>query len=300
MGKHVALLMGGHSAEREVSLNSGKAVGAALQTLGHQISEVNDIRQLKQLDRASVDVVFNVLHGADGEDGQLAAWLNLEGYRSTCCDYIGACLSWHKDLAKSLVAQAGVKTPESQLIEHPDELVITQDESWIIKPACEGSSVGLYQASNEQQLRESVAAGLQLTDQLLVERFISGMECTVGVVNGQVLPVVEIEPAEGLYDYQAKYLSQSTRYHCPARLSEDIQKGLRADAMKAFSALQISRWGRVDFIVDDEGNRWFLEVNTTPGMTTSSLLPKAAKAHGWTFEQLVAEILATSGVMDDE
>lgn len=298
MTEHVALLMGGHSAEREVSLKSGKAVGEALRELGHQVSEVNDIQALKKLDRHSLDVVFNVLHGADGEDGQLAAWLNLEGYRSTCCDYLGACLSWHKDKAKLLVAQAGLKTPESQLIEHAEELIITQDESWIVKPACEGSSVGLYQANDEQQLREAVAAGLQQTDKLLVERFIKGMECTVGVVNGQVLPVVEIEPAEGLYDYQAKYHSQTTRYHCPARLSEEIQNGLRADALKAFSVLQITRWGRVDFIVDDEGNRWFLEVNTTPGMTTTSLLPKAAKQHGWSFKQLVAEILATSKEAD--
>ncbi len=292
--------MGGNGAERKVSLNSGAAVKAALSALGHQVTEVNDTTALKQLDKQQVDVVFNILHGADGEDGQLAAWLNMEGYLSTSCDYMGACLSWHKDKAKILVAQAGIKTPESQLLEHEDELIVTQAASWIVKPACEGSSVGLYKADDEQQLRLAVRSGLEQTKQILVETFVRGMECTVGIVNGQVLPVVEIEPAEGLYDYQAKYHSQSTRYHCPARLSEEIQKGLKADASKAFDVLQISRWGRVDFIVDDEGNRWFLEVNTTPGMTTTSLLPKAASQHGWSFNQLVAEILQTSGVMTDE
>jgi len=300
MVKQVALLMGGHGAEREVSLKSGAAVKQALQSLGHQVTEVNDIQALKALGRDAVDVVFNILHGADGEDGRLAAWLDLEGYPSTCCDYMGASLSWHKDKAKLLMAQAGIKTPDSQLIRHERELTITQAGSWIVKPACEGSSVGLYKADSEAQLRQAVGEALQLTDQVLVETFVTGMECTVGIVNGQVLPVVEIEPAEGLYDYQAKYHSQTTRYHCPARLSEEIQKGLRADAVRAFEVLQITRWGRADFIVDDEGNRWCLEVNTTPGMTTSSLLPKAAAQHGWSFAQLVAEILSTSEVMADE
>ncbi len=292
----VAVLMGGFSAEREVSLKSGAAVSAALEQLNHQVIQVNDIKELQALPAEQVDVVFNILHGADGEDGQLAAWLQQQGYASTCCDYVGACISWHKDLAKVLVEKAGVKTPNSQLIKDVSELVITKDQAWIVKPACEGSSVGLFKAESADALKVAVSQSLQETDEVLVETYVNGMECTVGIVDGEVLPVVSIKPASELYDYQAKYQSSSTQYQCPADMPEAWQQQLQADALKAYKALHLSAWCRIDFIVDDQGNRWFLEANTTPGMTTSSLLPKAAKVHGWSFEQLVARILNCSGV----
>lgn len=294
---NVAVLMGGFSAEREVSLKSGAAVSAALEKLGHHVMQVNDIKELQALNQ-TVDVVFNILHGADGEDGQLAAWLKQQGYASTSCDYVGACISWHKDLAKVLVEKVGVKTPKSQILKDVNELVVTSDDAWIVKPACEGSSVGLYKAETADQLKAAVTASLQETDEVLVETFIQGMECTVGIVDGEVLPVVSIKPASELYDYQAKYQSSSTQYQCPPDLPETLQKQLQEDALKAYSALHLSAWCRIDFIVDAQGNRWFLEANTTPGMTTTSLLPKAAKVHGWTFEQLVAQILKCSGVSD--
>jgi D-alanine-D-alanine ligase len=293
---NVAVLMGGYSAEREVSLNSGQAVTQALLQLGHQVKQVNDVNELLTIPKNQVDVVFNILHGADGEDGQLAAWLNKQGYASTSCDYVGACISWHKDLAKALVENAGLKTPQSQLVKSLEDLVETDDHAWIVKPACEGSSVGLFKAENQQQLETAVAQSLQETDEVLVETYIDGMECTVGIVDGEVLPVVSIKPANELYDYQAKYNSSSTQYQCPAALPESCQVQLQQDALKAYQALHLSAWCRIDFIVDEQGNRWFLEANTTPGMTTSSLLPKAAQVHGWSFKQLVAKILACSGV----
>ena len=290
---NVALLMGGTSAERDVSLKSGVAVHQALEQLGHQVQIADGISGLKKLSKPAIDVVFNILHGADGEDGQLAAWLNLEGYQSTCVDFAGASLSWHKDQAKTIIAKAGLRTPDSQLLKHPSDLTISNTGPWIVKPATEGSSVGLYKANDETELKQAVDSAFQVARQILVEDFIQGTECTVGVVGEVVLPVVSIVPASELYDYHAKYQSNSTQYHCPANFDQHWQIELQQDAMSACQALNITGWCRVDFIVDKQGHRWFLEVNTTPGMTNNSLLPKAAAAHGWDFNRLVAEILAT-------
>lgn len=291
---NVVLMMGGASAEREVSINSGTAVQMALKELGHQVQVADDIEGLKMLNKQAIDVVFNILHGADGEDGQLAAWLNLEGYQSTCVGFAGASLSWHKDHAKAIVAKAGLLTPNSQLLKQASDLNITNNGPWIVKPASEGSSVGLFKANTETELIQSVDSAFQVASEILVEDFIEGTECTVGVVGEDVLPVVSIVPASELYDYHAKYQSSNTTYHCPANFSSDWQLALQQDAEVACRALNIYGWCRVDFIVDKQGQRWFLEVNTTPGMTNNSLLPKAATVHGWSFNRLVAEILATA------
>ncbi|MCX7545158.1 D-alanine--D-alanine ligase family protein [Marinicella gelatinilytica] len=294
MTKRIALLMGGHSAEREVSLSSGHAVAAAIKELGYEVICVNDVNELKALSKHDIDLVFNLLHGADGEDGQLAAWLALEGLTYTGCDYVGACLSWHKHIAKTLVAQQGILTPPFQILTSPEQLIIDAAEGpWIVKPASEGSSVGLTKVNHSDDLADVVKHAFNLTNQVLVEAYVSGTECTVGMVGKDILPVVSIEPAGELYDYEAKYNSSSTRYHCPPSFSKALQRQLQADTQQIFETLQISGWGRVDFIVDEAGRRWFLEVNTTPGMTATSLLPKAAKVHGWDFNRLVAEIIKT-------
>ncbi|WP_154223840.1 D-alanine--D-alanine ligase family protein [Marinicella rhabdoformis] len=292
---NVALMRGGHTAEREVSLNSGAAVQQALETLGHVVFPVDDIAVLKAL-HEKVDVVFNLLHGADGEDGQLAAWLNQEGYAYTGCDHLAGALSWYKDKSKVLVAAEGVSTPNAQCISDVNDLAMTTDGPWIVKPAGEGSSVGLFKANNSAELLAAVEESLRLSKLILIEDYIEGVECTVGIVGGEVLPVVSIVPDGELYDYQAKYESKNTQYHCPPNFDRAWQKALQQDAIKVFNALSLSGWGRVDFIVDDQGRRWFLEANTTPGMTKTSLLPKAAAVHGWDFTTLVAKILNSAFV----
>ncbi|KAA3650815.1 MAG: D-alanine--D-alanine ligase [Proteobacteria bacterium] len=296
MTKRIALLMGGHSAEREVSLRSGKAVADAIKALGHEVLCANDIPELKRLLNQDIDLVFNILHGADGEDGQLAAWLTLEGLSYTGCDHVGACLSWHKHMAKTWVSQQGILTPDFQLLTDPAQLIIDVAEGpWIVKPASEGSSVGLTKVNHGDDLADVVQQAFNLTDRVLVEQYIAGTECTVGLVGEVILPVVSIEPEGELYDYEAKYNSQTTRYQCPAPFSATLQRQLQSQSQRIFQALQIDGWGRVDFIVDKSGRPWFLEVNTTPGMTATSLLPKAAKVHGWDFNRLVAEIIKTGG-----
>ena len=294
MVKRIALLMGGHSAEREVSLNSGQAVAKAIRELGHEVICVNDVNEMKTLNQHDIDVVFNILHGADGEDGQLAAWLSMEGLKYTGCNYVGGCLSWHKDIAKTLVAQQGISTPDFQLLNKPEQLIVDVAEGpWIVKPANEGSSVGLTKVDQADDLLSVVQQAFNLSNHVLVEQFIAGTECTVGMVGDVILPVVSIEPAGDLYDYDAKYNSSKTCYQCPAPFSKALQRQLQEDTRQICKVLQISGWGRVDFIVDEAGRRWFLEANTTPGMTATSLLPKAAKVYGWDFKRLVAEIIKT-------
>lgn len=292
--QHVFLLQGGRSAEREVSLRSGAAVGEALTELGHKVSVIDGFEALKSHHKTEVDLVFNILHGADGEDGKLAAWLDLEGYASTCCGFAGTSASWHKEQAKAIVATAGLSTPNSQLLRTAADLEISGIGPWIVKPATEGSSVGLFKANDEVELKQAVKDAFKVADELLVETFIDGVECTVGIVGDVVLPVVSIEPANELYDYQAKYQSDATQYYCPANFDESWQLTLQKDAQIAYQALDINGWCRVDFIIDEHGQPWFLEVNTTPGMTNNSLLPKAAAAYGWSFNDLVAAILNTA------
>jgi len=294
MSMNVAVVMGGKSAEREVSLRSGNAVMKALREQNINVKAIDGINELLSLEINTIDAVFNILHGGAGENGELAGLLSCLGAKFTGCDVSGAVLSWNKDIAKTLVANKGIKTPLSQTITHSSELKVQGNGPWIVKPTKEGSSVGLYFTEAQTQLKLNVDDALQTVDSVLVEDFIEGTECTVAVVNGQVLPVIKIQPATGLYDYQAKYESNETQYFCPSGFDIDLENALKNDALLAFKTLELKGWARIDFIVDKEGNRWFLEANTTPGMTETSLVPKAAAIHGWHFNRLVKEILDTA------
>ncbi len=295
--KNVVLVMGGDSAEREVSLSSGRAVHQALIELGHRVTAADGFNALRKALQADPQaLVFNILHGSIGENGVLAGWLEAEGHAFTGTTQAGAVMSWYKDVAKLQAQSLGLLTPPGQCVADIKELQpLDPPGPWIVKPADEGSSVDLFLLDAPEQVQAEVARLTQSGRRVLIEQCIRGMECTVGLVNGQVLPVVRIEPAGELYDYEAKYNSQSTRYHCPSGLDAEVELGLQEDAQHIFSGLKLTGWGRVDFIVDAQGRRWFLEANTTPGMTATSLVPKAAQQHGWTFKQLVAEILATAG-----
>jgi len=294
----IAVVMGGDSAERAVSLNSGQAVMESLQRQGHQTMPVDGMAALKSLvAEKRVDTVFNILHGAEGENGILAGWLAAEHIAFTGCDHEGAVLSWLKDKAKDIVLQAGLKTPHSITIQSHQNIASLEAPGvgpWIVKPAAEGSSVGIVKVDDGKDLVASVTLAFEHCDRVLVEQYIDGMECTVGLVNGQVLPVVSIVPDGILYDYEAKYESDKTQYHCPSLLDADSEHQLQQDAMRIFNLLCLQGWARIDFLVDQQGQRWFLEANTTPGMTVASLVPKAAAAFGWDFDKLVAEILKTS------
>jgi len=297
----VAVVFGGRSSEREVSLRSGNAVLEALLDQGIDAFAVDGGQALVSAVTAGmVDRVFNILHGGEGENGALAGAMQVLRVPMTGCDVLGAAISMDKVRSKILAAEAGVDVPRGWSVTAGDrrrqeeDIVASGTGPWIVKPSAEGSSVGLYRVQNRQELRQAIQQVLALAPTALVEEFIQGDECTVAIVNGQVLPVVRIQPAAGLYDYEAKYESRDTAYHCPSGFDQKTEQALQEDAMNAFNALALRGWARLDFIVDKNGRRWFLEANTTPGMTETSLVPKAAAAHGWDFKRLVREILETS------
>ena len=300
----IAVVMGGDSAEREVSLNSGKAVLESLQRQGHQVKAVDGMAELKTcVAEKRIDRVFNILHGVEGENGILAAWLAAEGIAFTGCDHEGAVLSWLKDKSKDIVLQAGLDTPTSVTIHPHDNLNnidIPGHGPWIVKPAAEGSSVGLLKVDERQALLAAVQSAFEHCDRVLLEEYIDGIESTVAIINGQILPSVSIVPDGVLYDYEAKYESDKTQYHCPSLLDAESEHQLQQDAKRIFDLLCLRGWARIDFLVDQQGRRWFLEANTTPGMTTTSLVPKAAAVYGWDFDRLVAEILSTSQEQGNE
>ncbi len=297
----VAVVFGGDSSEREISLRSGRAVLDALLAQGIEAFAVDgaaaaiDVAQQGRADR-----VFNILHGGAGENGALAGALHILQMPFTGCEVAGAALSMDKARSKIMAQAAGIEVPRGWLVHQDNQAqqlaAIGQAGAgpWIVKPNTEGSSVGLFKADSPEQLAQAVRQVLAISTQALVEEFLPGEECTVAVVNGVVLPVVRIQPAAGLYDYEAKYASGETRYHCPSGFAAALEAELQQTGEKAFDALGLRGWGRIDFKLDAAGQPRFLEANTTPGMTETSLVPKAAAAHGWDFQRLVREILNTS------
>ena len=290
----IAVIMGGKSAEREISLLSGKAVANALEAFSIKVVQIDGVDELLKSDIKSFDAVFNILHGEAGENGELAGLLSSFGVRYTGCDAKGAVLSWDKDVAKTLVKSQGISTPASKVVVDANELKITNKGPWIIKPTQEGSSVGLFFVKTKDELKKTVSKALKLVDSILIEDFIDGSECTVSIINEEALPVIRIIPHIDLYDYEAKYNSSKTQYFCPSGYDKELEEAIKNDALKSFNALFLKGWGRIDFMVDKQGKHWFLEANTTPGMTKTSLVPKAAKAIGWDFNTLTLNILSTA------
>ncbi len=290
----IAVILGGKSAEREVSLRSGLAVANALKAQSIDVTQIDGIDELIKSDLQSFDAVFNILHGEAGENGELAGFLSSMGIAYTGCELKGAVLSWDKSIAKNIIKAHGISTPSSQVVTSSQQAHIKGTGPWIVKPTQEGSSVGLFYADSKNELQECIKKALKLVNSILIEEFIQGSECTVAIVKGQALPVIRIKPSIDLYDYEAKYNSTQTQYFCPSGYDKTLEKALQEDALKAFQVLHLKGWGRIDFMVDKQGKHWFLEANTTPGMTQTSLVPKAAQAIGWDFEELVLNILSTA------
>lgn len=291
---NIAVIMGGTSAEREVSLRSGQAILDALKRKNIKTHSVDGIKQLLTLDIKQFDAVFNILHGEAGENGELAGLLSGLNIKYTGCDINGAVLSWNKDIAKTLISAVALNTPKSQTLTQCSQLNITDSGPWIVKPTKEGSSVGLYFAKTIDELKIAVDKALNEVSSILVETFIKGTECTVAIIKENILPIIRIEPSVGLYDYKAKYESKKTAYYCPSGYDEDLEQAIKKDALVIYKTLKLKGWARIDFMVDEMDNRWFLEANTTPGMTATSLVPIAAKAIGWSFDDLVLQILSTA------
>lgn len=296
----IAVLMGGASAEREVSLNSGRAVLAALRQAGVDAHGVDARDELDKLRDLRPDKVFLALHGRGGEDGTLQGYLETLGLTYTGSGVLASALAMDKVRAKQLWLGGGLPTPEFTVVRRvasgdPDQPLIPLAETFgwplMIKPAREGSSLGVAKVERLADLEPAWRAAAARDPEVLVEQFISGREYTVGVLNGQALPVIRLAPTNTFFDYDAKYVSSETGYHCPCGLPAPQEKAMQDLALLAFAALGAENWGRVDIMQDDQGRNWLLEVNTLPGMTDHSLVPMAAKAAGMDFATLILNIL---------
>ena len=336
---NIAVLAGGYSPERDVSLTSGSLIANALIDEGHNVCladvylgidgtddakslfnkekkpihkvthSVPDLDALKassgngdaligkgiiDLCRAA-DVVFMALHGAMGENGQLQATLDSYGIKYTGSGYVGSLLAMDKDISKKMFVGAGVNTPEWMYISAKqvdiDEIEQRIGYPCVVKPCCCGSSVGISIPENRAELEKALKEAEKYEDSILVEKKISGREFTVGILDGEVLPAVEIIPTEGFYDYKNKYQAGKTVELCPAPIDDDLMSILAEQTKLAFDALRLSGYSRFDYIVDKDGKPWCLEANTLPGMTPTSLLPQMAAAVGITYGKLCCKIV---------
>ena len=293
MSKRVAVLMGGWSAERDVSLDSGKACATALRECGHEVTEINltrDLQQLLKVLEPRPDVVFNALHGRYGEDGTVQAVLNILQIPYTHSGLLASAIAMDKVQAKKLLADAGIPSPEGTVVTRRDlERGPPFEPPYVIKPVNEGSSVGV-------QIVPDAKTSLDLNlwsegQNLLVEKFIPCRELTVAVMGNKALGVTELEPKSGFYDYEAKYTNGETTHMCPAMVDETIAEEAMLFAERAHRVFHCSGVTRSDFRYDDTngepGNLYILEVNTQPGMTSLSLVPEQAAAAGISFASLV-------------
>jgi D-alanine-D-alanine ligase len=294
----VAVLMGGRSAERGVSLKSGGAVLRALQAQGvdaHGIDAGHDV--LKVLEAGRYDRVFIMLHGRGGEDGVIQGALETLGLPYTGSGVLGSALSMDKLRTKRLWQSHGLPTPPFAALSGDIDLAAQVRDvglPMILKPVHEGSSFGMTKVRDLSQLRAAWEAAREFDAVVLAEHWITGAEFTAGIVGRQILPLIRIETPREFYDFKAKYEADDTRYHCPCGLDAATEEALQTMALQAFDVLGCSGWGRVDFMCDGEGRPWLLEVNTVPGMTDHSLVPKAARQAGMDFNVLAWRILETS------
>ena len=298
----VAVLMGGTSSEREVSLDSGRNVLDALLGRGVDAVAVDGIPELvRRLTTAGgprFDRVFNILHGqrGGGEDGVVQGLLDALGVPYTGSGVLGSALSMDKIRTKQVWQSLGLPTPGYVSLERGDDVVAAAHKLGlpvIVKPACEGSSVGVSRCFRDADLAEAVELAARYQGPMLVEQLIQGDEYTVGVLGCEALPSIRIVPAGEYYDYHAKYVAEDTQYLCPGATGA-VEQEFGSLALAAFFAVDCSGWGRVDFMRDRSGRSWLLEVNTAPGMTSHSLVPKAARSRGIEFDQLVWRVLETS------
>ena len=298
----IAVLMGGTSAEREVSLNSGNAVLNALRTQGYDAHPVDPkevpVLELKQ---QGFERAFNILHGRGGEDGIIQGALEQIGLPYTGCDVMTSALTMDKMRTKMLwkgfglpIAEMEIVTKENVTELNPSKIVERLGLPLMVKPSREGSSVGLTKVNAIEELTAAVETALECDYTVLIEEWLSGVEMTVPVLDHQVLPAVQIIPDGEFYDYHAKYISDNTQYICPAPLSKAREEELHRLVKAAYDAVGCRGWSRIDVMTDSKGEFRLVEVNTTPGMTSHSLFPKSAATVGYTFEQLVEKILELS------
>jgi len=293
--RKVAVLMGGWSAEREVSLNSGQAVLDALVRQGINAVGIDADEDICQrLKQENISHVFNMMHGRGGEDGVIQGVLDVLRIPYTGSGVLGSALSMDKMRCKQLWLGLALPTPEYQILgseEDCQQAIAKLGFPMMIKPVLEGSSIGISKVKNAAEMLPAWQKATACGGAIMAERFIEGDEYTATILGERVLPMIRLETDNDFYDYQAKYVSNDTRYVCPCGLDELLERDLADLVKRAFAAVMAKSWGRVDFMIDKSGQPWLIEVNTVPGMTDHSLVPMAAKHAGLSFDELVLNIL---------
>lgn len=296
----VAVLLGGRSAEREISLQSGNAVLKALRRRGVDAHPFDPTDQpMEEILKQGFNVAYIALHGRYGEDGTVQGALELMGLPYTGSGVLASALAIDKWRTKLLWQAVGINSPHYAMLNAESDFEMVVKElglPLIVKPSREGSTIGLYKVMSAEELPDVYRSAAKHDPMVLAEQFIEGMELTVAILGDIPLPLVRIEAASGLYDYEAKYLSNETGYFCPSGLSVEQENTIQVQALQAHKALGCEGWGRVDLILDKSGKPYFLETNTSPGMTSHSLVPIAARTAGISFEDLVIRILELAHV----
>ena len=290
----IAVLMGGPGEEREISLKSGKAIQLALEDIGYNVLGITLENTLDDIisDLHSVDLVFLGLHGSIGENGTIQGFLESLGIKYTGSDPLSSAICMDKNISKIIARDSKVNTPNWEIVTSDQTLDGDNSEfPLVIKPNDQGSTVGLTVVHDEPELGPALNLAFNYSSSVMVEQFIEGRELTVTLIGGKALPVCEIIPSHELYDYECKYTSGMSKYVCPAEIDLDLTGRIQEITERLFNVLKCRHYSRADFRLDHENNLWFLEMNTLPGMTDTSLAPMAAKAAGFSFNDLIDRII---------
>ncbi|PIU57869.1 MAG: D-alanine--D-alanine ligase [Deltaproteobacteria bacterium CG07_land_8_20_14_0_80_38_7] len=301
--KKIGVLMGGITKERDISLRTGTAISSSLKRRGYNVEDIDvGLDVIDKLKTEKIDVAFIALHGKFGEDGCIQGLLEIMRIPYTGSGVVGSSVGMDKIIADTVAKQIGIKLPEERFFDMnkgiPEHFVKELDISYpvVVKPSREGSTINISIVDDATKLLDAIRLASKSDNKIIVQQYIKGKELTVGLINGRALPVLEIVPKSGFYDYNSKYTKGMTEYIVPARISEKCAEKLQQNSAKMFTALDCSGAARCDFILKDDDDAYFLEINTIPGMTELSLVPKAAAHIGISFDDLVEDILSTAAL----
>tara|TARA_A100000164_G_scaffold321122_1_gene303622 strand:+ start:395 stop:1294 length:900 start_codon:yes stop_codon:yes gene_type:complete len=292
MSLNIGVLMGGFSEEKEVSLSTGSEVIKACKLLGYNTIEMKFNENYKKFKNLmhSCDIVFNALHGGIGENGEIQKWMDKNNIRYTGSGPKSSSICMDKAETKSIAADIGIKTPPWEILKYNCNEV-SFDIPYIIKPNNGGSTFGLTIIEIKSSIKGALEKAFHNNNKVIVEKYIKGRELTVSILNGKAYPIVEIIPSHKIYDFDCKYTEGLTDYVCPAEINENLEFKIMKDTERLFQTLGCEVYSRADYILDEKGDYYFLEMNTLPGMTPTSLLPKSMKSKGMAFEQLIKNII---------
>ena len=295
MSLKIGVLMGGDSDERIVSISTGNEVLKAFEKLGYNAKKIliNDDFKSSLEEFKKQDLVFNALHGGKGENGKIQQWMNLNNIKYTGSGPTSSALCMDKARSKDFAKIMGIRTPRWQLLNHPTEKIKLRFPL-VVKPNRQGSTFGLTIVKNKKELPLAIKTAFQYGEETIVEEYIDGREVTVPILGESVYPILEIVPSNELYDFECKYTPGMTEYFCPAKLEDEITSRIKEETELLFNEFGCNAYARVDYLIDKKGTPYFLEVNTLPGMTATSLFPKSLISVGISFESIIEKIVELS------